>query len=97
MNFEEKKCIIRSDRAGVFLADVKKIEGSTVEVENSRRLWYWEGAASISQLANEGVSNPTGCKFPAPVASQIILGVIEIIPATEMAIKSISEVIEWKM
>ncbi len=88
-------CIIRGDRSGVFAGYVKKRTGREVELANSRRLWYWDGAASISQLANDGTSRPQNCKFPAEVANQLVLDAIEVIPATEKARKSIEGVTRW--
>ncbi|MCF0120546.1 MAG: hypothetical protein HUJ65_02815, partial [Oscillospiraceae bacterium] len=34
-----------------------------VELTQCRRIWYWSGAASLSQLANDGVRKPDECKF----------------------------------
>lgn len=91
--------IIRTYSAGVFAGYLKSrnstLAGIEVELINARRLWYWEGAASLSQLAMEGTSKPSGCKFPCEVNS-IELVAIEIIPTTEKARLSIKEVKEWK-
>jgi hypothetical protein len=65
-------------------------------MENARRIWYWQGAATLSQLALEGTKKPQGCKFPAPV-SVTLIGVIEIIPATEIAERSITQLVPvWR-
>ena len=56
--------VVRTDRAGVFIGCVKSQDGKNVVMVNARRLWYWDGAASLSQLAMEGVSKPDNCKFP---------------------------------
>ena len=63
---------------------------------NVRRIWSWAGAASLSQLAVDGVKNPADCKFTVYVPEMTILGVIEIIPCTDAAIESIEGVKEWK-
>ena len=91
-----KKVIVRGDRSGVFFGTLKAKEGREVTLEKCRRLWYWEGAASISQIAKEGVKKPSECKFTVAVDEIVILDVIEIIPCTDKAIKSIEEVSEWK-
>lgn len=91
-----KKVIIRADRAGVFFGTLKEKNGSEVTLENVRRLWYWDGAASLSQLAVDGTKKPYDCKFTVTVPEMTILGVIEIIPCTEEAIASIEGVKEWK-
>lgn len=91
-----KKVIVRSDRAGVFFGTLKEKNGSEVTLTDVRRLWYWDGAASISQMAVDGVSKPDNCKFTVTVPEIMILGVIEIIPCTDKAIKSIEGVKVWK-
>ena len=91
-----KKVIIRSDRAGVFFGTLKEKNGSEVTLTDCRRLWYWHGAASLSQLAVEGTKRAMDCKFTVTVPVITILGVIEIIPCTEEAVKSIEGVEVWK-
>ena len=90
------KVIVRADRAGVFYGEIKARTGDEVVMTNVRRLWYWDGAASISQLAVDGTVRPDNCKFTVVVPEMTILGVIEIIPCTEKAIKSIEGVAVWK-
>lgn len=91
-----KKVIIRADRAGVFFGTLKEKNGSEVTLTDCRRIWYWDGAASISQLAVEGTNKPNNCKFTVSVPIITVLGVIEIIPCSKQAIKSIEGVKEWK-
>lgn len=88
--------IIRSAQAGCFAGELISRNGDTVVLKDSRRLWYWAGAASLSQLAVHGTSNPRGCKFPAAVPTHEILGVIEIIDATPSGRASIEGVPEWR-
>lgn len=88
--------IVRADRAGVFFGHIKERVGSEVTMTNVRRLWYWSGACSLSQLAVDGVKSPGECKFTVIVPEMTILGVIEIIPANEAAVKSIEAVKPWK-
>ena len=96
METKSKKVIIRGDRIGVFFGELVSRKGREVELKNCRRLWYWDGANSISQLALEGTLKPNNCKFTVSVDSIIILDAIEIIPCTEKAIKSIENVWIWK-
>lgn len=91
-----KTCIVRTYSAGVFLGNVKERNGKEVLLTNARRIWYWDGAASLSQLANEGTSKPKNCKFPAPVSEILLTEAIEIIRATEAAIESIAAVPVWE-
>lgn len=91
-----QKYIIRCDRAGVFYAEIKERRGSEADLVNARCLWYWDGAASLLQLATEGTKAPQSCQFTVTVPSMTVLGVIEVIPCTEAAVKSIDGVSEWK-
>lgn len=95
-NMMNKKVIVRGDRSGVFFGTLVKKEGTEVTLEKCRRLWYWDGAASISQLAKEGTVKPNNCKFTVAVDHIIILDAIEIILCTDEAIRSIEGVSEWK-
>ena len=88
--------IVRGDRSGVFFGTLAEKDGQEVKLEKCRRLWYWDGAASISQLAVDGVSAPDNCKFTVTVDEIEILDAIEIIPCTDKAIESIEGVREWK-
>ena len=94
---KNQKVIVRADRAGVFYGVIKERNGSEVVMTDVRRIWYWDGAASLSQLAVDGTAKPDNCKFTITVDEMTILGVIEIIPCTEKAIKSIEGVPTWKM
>lgn len=91
-----KKVIIRGDRSGVEYGTLVEYEGSEVTLHNARRIWYWDGAATLSQLAKEGTGKPENCKFTVYVDSITILDAVEIIPCTDEAIKSIEGVEEWK-
>lgn len=98
MDYLNKKCIIRANRAGVFFGTVKAYDAQTrnIELADCRRLWYWDGAASISQLAMEGSKAKNNCKFTVAVPEIMITEVIEIIPCSEAAIKNIESVAEWR-
>ena len=91
------KYIIRADRAGVFYGEIKERNGNEVTMTNVRRLWFWAGANSLSQLAVDGVAKPEECKFTVYVPEMTILGIIEIIPCTDKAIASIEGVKEWRI
>ena len=91
----ENIVIARSYGAGVFMGELYSADGKEVVLKNARRLWKWAGAASLSQLAMEGVKRPNGCKFPCPVTSVTLTDVVEIIRCTDAAIKSVAEVPIW--
>lgn len=93
---EKDYYIVRGDRSGVFFGNIKERNGQEVLMTNVRRLWYWAGACSISQLAVDGTASPSQCKFTVTVDELLVLDAIEIDKCTEKAIKSIKEVAEWK-
>lgn len=88
--------MVRTYSAGVHCGYLKKKEGKEVTLLHSRRMWYWSGAASLSQLATDGTSKPNDCKFPCEVSEINLMEAIEIIPMTEKAKESIKNVKPWK-
>jgi len=88
--------ICRTRSAGVFAGYLESRKGQEAVMQDVRRIWYWAGAASLSQLAMEGTSNPAECKFPCEVSRIELTQVIEILDVTEKAKKSIAEVAIWK-
>jgi hypothetical protein len=88
--------IVRTYSAGVFAGNIISRNGQEVVLHNARRLWYWAGAASLSQLAVDGVKNPNECKFPVEVSRVELLEVIEILDTTQIAEESIKSVSVWK-
>lgn len=93
---EKQKYIVRCDRAGVFYGEIEGRNGKEIKMRNVRCIWYWDGAATLLQLAAEGTTNPNNCKFTMTVDSLVVLDAIEIIPCTDRAIESIESVKEWK-
>jgi len=88
--------VVRTYSAGVHAGYLKSKDGRNVVLTNTRRLWYWKGAASLSQVAGSGITNPDACKFPAAIAEIELTEAIEIIPCTENAKSIIEGVKEWK-
>jgi hypothetical protein len=92
-----KFVIVRSSNAGCFFGELTKYDktASVVTLKDARRLWYWDGAASLSDMAANGVAKPENCKFPPAVSEQSIHNVIEVLTPTEKAIASIQGVKPW--
>jgi len=100
----ESAVIIRSYTAGVFYGYLNSIEhtlaGTVVKLHNARRICdvhQWSGAASLSQMALDGVKSPDNCRFTVVLPEQIIVNCIEILPISEPALKSLNDVPVWKM
>lgn len=92
-----KYVIVRSDKAGVFAGTLEEKNKNEVVLSNCRRIWSWEGACSLSQMAVDGTKKPEECNFSMTVDEIVILDVIEIIPCTKEAEAVIKEVRVWKI
>ena len=92
-----KYVIVRTYSAGVFAGYLESRTGQEVVMREARRIFFWDGAASLSQLAISGTSKPQNCKFPEPVDRVELLQTIEILDCTEAAKKSIASVGLWKV
>lgn len=91
----ETRKIVRTLSAGVFFGNIKEENGNTVVMTNARRIWYWEGASSLSELAQLGTALPEKCMFPIAVDEVKLFEVIEILSVTEEAASSIDGVAVW--
>lgn len=92
----KKYVIVRTYSAGVFAGFLESRKGQEVVLTNARRIWYWKGAASLSQLAMDGTSCPNDCKFPIAVDRVELLQAIEILDVSTKAKISIESVPVWK-
>lgn len=92
---KERYVIFRTYSAGVFAGEFVSRKGKEGILKNARRLWRWAGAASLSQLAMEGTSNPAECKFPCPVNRVELTEIIEVLDCTKKAEASIKAVPVW--
>lgn len=90
-----KYVIVRTQSAGVFAGFLESRTGQEVVIRAARRIFYWDGAASLSELATRGTSKPGNCKFPAAVDKIELLQAIEILDVTSLAQKSIESVAVW--
>lgn len=88
--------IVRTYSAGCFAGELVKRVGKEVTLANARRLWYWTGAATLSQLAQSGSTKSAQCKFPEAVSQIVLTEAIEVISATDVAKVSIESVPVWR-
>lgn len=89
--------IVRTYSAGVFAGQLVKRDGQEVTLQGARRLWQWFGAASLSELAVRGTSQPQKCKFPVEMPEVVLLDAIEVITTTPEAQQSIAAVPVWSV
>lgn len=74
--------IIRTYSAGVHAGYLVSRNGKEVELKDSRRIWYWEGAFTLSKLAVDGSSKPEECKFSVVLPRIELTECIEVIYCT---------------
>lgn len=91
-----KYTIVRTYSAGVFAGELESRDGKEVTLKNARRIWYWTGAASLSQLAVDGTTKPKECKFPVAVEKVLLTEAIELLSVTKKARESIENVPVWE-
>ena len=88
---------IRTYSAGVHLGYLKSQKGTEVELVQSRRVHYWDGAASLSQLALEGTKNPKNSRVSVEIPYIKLTEAIEIINVTKEAKDNIDSIEPWKV
>ena len=88
----KKYYIVRTKSAGVWAGNIKKRKGREVTMTNAIRLWSWEGANTLSEIAMVGVGKPDRCKFSMPVDEVLLFQVIERITATKEAEENLKSV-----
>lgn len=88
--------VVRCEQAGVFFGQIKERNGDEVTMTNVRKLWYWDGACAVEQLAIDGTKKPGGCKFTVMVSEMVLTGVIQVLACTDKAASSLAAVGAWK-
>lgn len=94
---DKKYVLVRTYSAGVFLGWIEEENDhdQVVVLRDARRIWYWEGAASLSELVVRGPGAASACKFPDPVDRVKLFQVTEILDCTPEAVKAIQAVPVW--
>ena len=96
-SFIGKKVMIRTFSAGVHFGTLRAKSNQQVILDDSRRVYSWQKAASLSQLAMEGSKSIEHCKIAMTVKELLLDRVIEVIPLTEIAINNLYGAKEWKI
>jgi hypothetical protein len=88
--------IVRAREAGVHAGELVSRKGTEVVLKDSRRIWYWKGAASLSELAIYGAKDEPACRFGVCLPEITVLGVCEVIPCSKEGESMIRRCREWR-
>jgi hypothetical protein len=89
-----QKFIIRTVHAGVFYGEIAERRGDEADLTNARRIYEWHGAATLSQVSQDGVGPNSKLTMPVNLT---VLGVIEIIPVSDKAQENLDGQEVWKL
>lgn len=89
---EFKKVIVRTYSAGVHFGTLEERSGKEVRLSNARRIWKWQGAWTLNEVALNGVG--AGSKISSTVPSILLTEAIEIIDCSPTGAASI-EAATW--
>lgn len=97
-NYIGRKCIVRCYGAGVFFGEVMEVSGDAnglnVRLGNARKIWYWDGAAAVEQLSQDGCNDSSNITVAVP--ELVVANAIQIIPCANKAVKNIEAKKAWK-
>jgi hypothetical protein len=81
------RVIVRTYSAGVHFGTLAKHAGKEVVLTDSRRIWYWTGANTLSEISLRGVGS--GSKVSESIPYITLTEAIEIIPCSAEAAANI--------
>ena len=87
--------IVAAGIGGIHFGFLKSKTGAEVTLVQARRIQYWNGAASISEMAARGVSKPADCRFSMAVPEITLIQAVEILPVSKSAQASLNAVPVW--
>lgn len=75
-----KKVVVRTYSAGVHFGELIERNGKEVQLANARRIWSWQGANTLNEVASRGVGK--GSRVSAVVPGILLTEAIEILDCT---------------
>ena len=81
-------CMIRTFSAGIHIGKVIYVQDRNVELADSRRIWSWVGAFSLSEVSQVGIEKASRVAMTVP--NLWLSEAVEIIPCTADAWAKIS-------
>lgn len=95
-NLIGKKIIARIDRAGVFHGTLLAKDEETTTMTDVRRIYYWQGPLSVTDMSVTGVKAGSKVTLPARCVEFETAKVVELIECTAKASESIENIEPWK-
>jgi hypothetical protein len=80
--------VVRTYSAGVHIGRVVSRTDTTIVLADARRLWRWQGANTLHEVATVGVL-PTS-QISEPISEITLATWIEILPVSERALSSLT-------
>ena len=85
--------IARTYSAGVHCGTLVSQKGKEVVLKNARRIWQWNGAFTLREVSQRGISGGrVSCTVPAIVLTEAI----EVIPCSADGKKSLVTIAEYR-
>lgn len=78
---QRKYVVVRTYSAGVHVGELVSRNGCEVVLANTRRIFRWKGANTLTEIANHGVG--PGSQVSEATGEILLLEAIEIITCTE--------------
>lgn len=86
--------IARIERAGVFMGILTHIDSDIVRLTNVRRIYYWEGALSVTDMASNGIKSGKVSK-PCELVEFNRTALVEINKCSDKAAECITAIKPW--
>ena len=90
---KNKYVVVRTYSAGVHCGTLVAQKGKAVILKNSRRIWQWTGAFTLSEVSQKGIS---GGRVSCTVPTIALTEAIEIIPCSATGKKSLLTIAEYR-
>jgi hypothetical protein len=88
----ERAVIVRTSSAGVHFGYVAERRGKEIDLVRAKRIWNWQGANTLHEVANHGVGK--GSRVSEAVAEITLTEAIEVIGCTSAAVENL-EAATW--
>lgn len=94
-NLIDKKVIARINRAGVFYGVLDYWDDGIIRLKDVRRIYRWQGALSVTDMAANGISNASKVTHPCSEVEFVSREVIEVNECSDIAGKKIEGIKTW--